>query len=157
MRYAAYSSKWLVILSLGLAATVLARPWSDVPPIMFVVFVLYIGFGLGSVAALLATSGFLVGSFWARALEANSARQRRWTRTKKYLYACLVLIVLMGVYGAVVFGFLFGETFFPSRRGILVRYRDDEFWFLVSMAFWVWGCVAGPRYALRVVREARAT
>ncbi len=157
MRYAAYSAKWLVILGLGLTALVVARPWSSAPAAMFVVFFLYVGFGLGSLAGLLATVGFGVGSLWAHALEANSEQQRRWTRAKQYLYASLVLVVLAGVYGAVVWGVLFGETFFPSRRGVLVRYTDDKFWFVVSMAFWLWVCIAGPKYALRMVREARAT
>ena len=125
MRYAAYSAKWLVILGLGLTALVVARPWSSAPAAMFVVFFLYVGFGLGSLAGLLATVGFGVGSLWAHALEANSEQHRRWTRTKQYLYASLVLVVLAGVYGAVVWGVLFGETFFPSRRGVLVRYSDD--------------------------------
>lgn len=157
LRYAAYSAWWLLGLGGGLLVLLALRPWSNIPPVQFVLFLLYIGLGLGTGTAFLATAGFFVGGLWSRYLEADAAARRSWVRSKRLAYAWLALVVLVAAYGFVGHGLVFGETVFPSRSGLVVSYRSDRFWFLVSMACWVPACISGPKYVLRVFREARAT
>jgi len=154
LRYASYSARWLLALGAGLLLMVAIRPWSGSAPALFILFFLYLLFGLGTLAAFLASAAFLVGGLWSRWLEKDARRDRIWSRSKQYAYAGLALMALLFAYGCVAYGFLFGTTFFPSRRGVLVSYAEHGFWFVVAMAFWLWGCTSGARYTLRLFRKA---
>jgi hypothetical protein len=153
---AAYSGWWLLVLGAGLAVLLVLRPAASAPPALFVLFFLYIGFGLGTLAALLAAVGFLVGGLWARWLEADEGRARAWRRFKQYAYASLAGLVVSAAYAFVAYGVLSGATVFPSRDGIFVNWAEDRLWFVGAMAFWFWVCISGPRHLMRALREARA-
>lgn len=156
MRRSGYCLKWLLGLGLPFILMLTVRPWSDVGPGQFTVFFLYIVLGLGSLTALMAMVGFLIGAMWSGLLEASPARAKAWRRFKCYLVAIVAVGLTVFATYWVLQGALSGEVLAISRKGKTVRYAEHEFAFLFAMGFWVSVMLAGLPYAWRKRREANA-
>jgi len=154
MRYAAYCFKWLVGLGFSFVVLLGVRPWSDAAPNLFVIFFLYIGLGLSSTAALLAMTGFFIGSLWSGWLESDSAREKAWNRFKCYMAPGIGLALAVFAAYWVIQGILTGETLAISRKGHRVRYAEHGGAFLLTMGFWIWSAVYCPVFAWRKTKEA---
>lgn len=154
MRYAGYCFKWLIGLGLSFAVMLTIRPSSDAGPSQFVVFFLYIGLGLGSLAALIAMLGFLIGALWSGWIDANLAREKGWRKFKCYLAIVAGLAMTGFAFYWALHGALTGETLALSRKAIKVRYAEHELDFLFAMGFWLWAAVYGPFITWRKFIEA---